>query len=274
MIFMKKTLLWLIIFALGIVLVSCAVPDHEMPNTIGNHPIDTTFETYDWMPPSTPAPTEYATTGWNCCTTQSTCETGKLPVPEDYYAPNDEEKTHLTYAATNANGLTLEVTLYGYHSDTIGKDLYFKYGEPISMKIRIKNDTDAPIYQYLPTQCHESTPHHAHEVAIFLQTPHSNVFVNTVDLLELDCLTAVETWRLDSGEVYEMDVELVQKPEHMIAWDETHLILFDLDDNRFHTVYESLFSGKIAFIFGNDMNTFNEDILSLPIALNILHIEF
>ena len=71
-----------------------------------------------------------------------------------------------------------------------------------------------------------------------------------------------------------MDVELVQKPEHMIAWDETHLILFDLDDNRFHTVYESLFSGKIAFIFGNDMNTFNEDILSLPIALNILHIEF
>ena len=273
MIFMKKTLLWLTIFLLGCALVSCAVPGNERSTSSEDLLIDTTGTPDDWIP-STPAPTEYSTTGFGCCTTQSTCETGKLPVPESYYAPNDEEKTHLTYTVTNAEGLTLEVILYGYRSDIIGKNLYFKYGEPIPMKIRIQNNTDAPIYQYLPTQCHESIPHHAHEIAIFLQNSHSNVLVNSVELLELDCLTAEETWCLDIGEVYEMDIELLQKPEHMIAWDDVYQRFFDLDDNRFHTVYESPFSGKISFIFGNDADTMNDSILSLPLTLHVLHIEY
>lgn len=267
---MKKTILWLTIFALVFLLCSCAVFDHDLPTTNENHLVTPT----DWMPPSTPAPTEYATTGWGCCTTKTIYEIDMHPVPENHYAPNDEEKTHLIYAVTNASGLTLEVTLEGYHSKAIGKDLYFKYGESISMKIRIQNGTDAPIYQYLPTQCHEIAPAHCHEIGIFLQNPHGNALMNSIDLLDFDCPTAEEIWKLEVGEAYEWEITLVQNPWQMIAWDEIDRRLLGLDDDRFHTVYESLFSGEISFIFGNDMNTFNEDILSLPITLNVLHIAF
>jgi hypothetical protein len=287
MIFMKKALLWAVIISLALILVSCAVPNQELPTTE-----TTTHETTgycngdcttEWF--TTPQPTKYETTGYNCTTqnTDSTCDTGSCISPVIFSAPEDEEKTSVTYHISTENNPTMKVTLYGYKSDMLGESLYFKNNETIEIKVEIKNETSAPIYQWQPTMCHGMTPSHEHEIGIFFADENGNKLTNAhLDYLYyIACPEAIEIWSLAPGESFEWNLSyFAGTVKESVVWKDpicdtefsVKLLPYGAEIYRDGT---NVFDGIIDFAFTNSANDDgygNTEYLSLPLSLKVFYV--
>lgn len=269
---MKKALLRTIIAALSLLLISCAAPDRELPATE-----ITTYET-------TVVCNGDCTTEW--FTIQNTvpaCETGNLIAPSIFSSPEDEEMTNVTYHISVGNSPTMKVTLYGYKSEMMDEELYFKNNEPIKIKVEVKNETAAPVYQWQPTMCHGMTPSHEHEIAVSFMDESGNRLTNAhLDYLYfMGCPEAIEVWSLAPGESYEWNLEyFAGTAKESVIWrdpicDTEFSVDFDLYDDDIFTDGVCTFEGSIDFAFthtANDDGYGNTEDLSLSLSLKVFYV--
>ena len=82
-----------------------------------------------------------ATSESNNETTSSKSTTSVTEPPA--VAPADEVRVQRTFSVSEApNGITLEVTIYGYSSKTLGKDFYVKSNEFFRADVKVTNTSE------------------------------------------------------------------------------------------------------------------------------------
>lgn len=191
------------------------------------------------------------------------------------FNPTDEKRATHTASATCADGLTIEVTLHGYQSQSLSKDFYVKNDEYFAVDVKITNTSDHPVYQYLPTSCRESNPPHNHEIDVDLELDNYTLCTSSFGFT---CAEAPNAWTLEPGKTYEWNLKL--------AAGEASDVQFDLpaDGNEQPTgikLYEDalydygplVFSGNIVFYYkkNNEPNR-NDCALLVPLSIEVIHI--
>lgn len=75
---------------------------------------------------------------------ESSASVTELPIVEPpAVAPADEVRVQRTFSVSEApNGITLEVTVYGYSSETLGKDFYVKSNEFFRADVKVTNTSE------------------------------------------------------------------------------------------------------------------------------------
>ena len=191
------------------------------------------------------------------------------------FNPTDEKRATHTASATCADGLTIEVTLHGYQSQSLSKDFYVKNDEYFAVDVKITNTSENPVYQYLPTNCRESNTPHNHEIDVDLYLDNYTLCTSSFGFA---CTETPNVWTLEPGKTYEWSLKL--------AAGEASDVQFDLpaDGNEQPTgikLYEDalydygplVFSGNIVFYYkkNNEPNR-NDCALLVPLSIEVIHI--
>ncbi len=284
MIFMKKALLWTVIASLALALISCTALDCELPTTETTTPettgycngdCTTTVQTteFDVFPPA-PSETEEP---------QPTCNTGNVITPSNtWISPEDEKKVSVVHYVSTAGGPTMKVILYGYKSNMLGESFYFKNNEPIEMKVVVKNETDAPIYQWQPTMCHGMKPPHNHEISVSFKDKNGHALFNANEnVFMMACPQAIDVWSLAPGERYEWNLSyFAGTAKENVIWkdpicDTEFSVTFEYYGNDIYTNGVCHFEGSVEFVFGYEKNGFencNTETLSIPLSLKVFYV--
>lgn len=122
-----------------------------------------------------------------------------------FVSPEDEENAVYTVMQTDENGLTLEVTLHGYKSESLGKEFYVKNNEYFIADIKLTNGSDVPVYQFLPTSCRSCSPAHNHEISFDIANGDHKLNSSSNGFA---CPETTETWTIEPGASYEWKLKL------------------------------------------------------------------
>ncbi len=122
-----------------------------------------------------------------------------------FISPEDEESTTYTVTQTDENGLKLEVTLHGYKSESLGKEFYVKSNEYCLADVKLTNESDTPVYQFLPTSCRDCTPAHNHEISFDIANGDYKLNSSSFGFT---CAEMTTTWTIEPGESYEWQLKL------------------------------------------------------------------
>jgi hypothetical protein len=120
-------------------------------------------------------------------------------------SPEDEEKAAYTVTQTDENGLTLEVTIHGYKSESLGKEFYVKNNEYFLADVKLTNGSDTPVYQFLPTACRDSSPAHNHEISFDIANGDHKLNSSSNGFT---CPEMTEVWTIEPGASYEWQLKL------------------------------------------------------------------
>ena len=120
-------------------------------------------------------------------------------------SPEDEEKATYTVTQTDENGLTLEVTIHGYKSESLGKEFYVKNNEYFLADVKLTNGSDTPVYQFLPTACRDCSPAHNHEISFDIANGDHKLNSSSNGFT---CSETTEVWTIEPGASYEWQLKL------------------------------------------------------------------
>ena len=191
------------------------------------------------------------------------------------FNPTDEKRAIHTVSASCTDGLTIEVTLHGYQTQSLHKAFYVKNDEYFAVDVKITNTSENPVYQYLPTNCRESNTPHNHEIDVDLYLDNYTLCTSSFGFA---CTETPNVWTLEPGKTYEWSLKL--------AAGEASDFQFDLpaDGNEQPTgikLYEDtlydygplVFSGNIVFYYkkNNEPNR-NDCALLVPLSIEVIHI--
>lgn len=121
-------------------------------------------------------------------------------------SPEDEEKATYTVTQTDENGLTLEVTIHGYKSESLGKEFYVKNNEYFIADVKLTNGSDTPVYQFLPTACRDCSPAHNHEISFDIANGGDHKLNSSSN--GFTCPEMTEVWTIEPGASYEWQLKL------------------------------------------------------------------
>ena len=96
--------------------------------------------------------------------------------------------------------MKLEVTLHGYKSESLGKEFYVKNNEYFLVDVKLTNESDTPVYQFLPTSCRDCTLAHNHELSFDLSNGESKLNSSSFGF---DCAEKTDLWTIEPGKSYE-----------------------------------------------------------------------
>ena len=122
-----------------------------------------------------------------------------------FISPEDEEAAVYTAVQSSEDGLKLEVTLHGYKSESLGKAFYVKNNEYFLVDVKLTNESDTPVYQFLPTSCRDCTPAHNHEISFDLASGESKLNSSSFGFV---CAEKTDLWTVKPGESYEWQLKL------------------------------------------------------------------
>ena len=273
---------FILFFACSMVAVwlSVILYDHtEMPP---DHPTSGP-QTTETAPIQTGASTETKTgtnTGTNTGTTveslnTETSGTHSVKPPAVMEVPDEQSAVHCVTEA-NGDGLQIEITVYGYQSKELKKEFYVKNNEYFVVKVKLRNDSVLPVYQWLPTACRDAELPHNHEVS-------ASLFCGSYQLHSsvsgLPCSGARQKWTVQPGETYEFYLklaagELCYDGNHDLpgdgknGWPGIKLYGPELYGNGICT-----FAGKISFAYTTDEERKHNDLsLSVPLTVDVLYV--
>ncbi len=86
----------------------------------------------------------------------------------DFQVPSDEKRSFYTTAASNNDGVSLQITMYGYASESLNKSFYIKNNEYFLVDVTVTNNSAHTIHYFLPTYCNEDLVPHNHEIGFDL----------------------------------------------------------------------------------------------------------
>lgn len=122
-----------------------------------------------------------------------------------FVSPEDEESAVYTVTQTDENGLTLEVTIHGYKSESLGKEFYVKNNEYFLADVKLTNGSDTPVYQFLPTACRDCSPAHNHEISFDIANGDHKLNSSSNGFT---CPETTEVWTIEPGASYEWQLKL------------------------------------------------------------------
>lgn len=195
-------------------------------------------------------------------------------------APADEVRVQRTFSVSEApNGITLEVTVYGYSSETLGKDFYVKSNEFFRADVKVTNTSEKSFWQFLPTACRENgRANHNHEIAFSLSDGKGHALHST-DSFGKECPEMIDIWEIKAGESYEWRVT-VAAGENTYGEGKGDLTVSDypwlgiaLYDRSIYENDMLDFSGNFSFSYSAKSETFsNELTVKLPVSLTVVYI--
>ena len=122
-----------------------------------------------------------------------------------FISPEDEESTVYTVTQTDENGLKLEITLHGYKSESLGKEFYVKNNEYFIADVKLTNESETPVYQFLPTACRDMSPSHNHEISFDIANGDNKLHSSSFGFA---CPDMIDVWTIEPGQSYEWQLKL------------------------------------------------------------------
>lgn len=139
---------------------------------------------------------EQSTTSLAAVTTQGfeTMGTTTVLLPETPAYPADQTPVRCALVHQNNDGVSMELTLIGYGSESLGKSFYFTDGV-MHAEVKITNNSGKTIYQTIPSYCHGNG--HNHEISVSLADSEGKMLRNMNIGV---CPAMLQSWSLDTGE--------------------------------------------------------------------------
>ena len=122
-----------------------------------------------------------------------------------FVSPEDEESAVYTVTQTDENGLKLEVTLHGYKSESLGKEFYVKNNAYFIADVKLTNESETPVYQFLPTACRDMSPSHNHEISFDIANGDNKLHSSSFGFA---CPDMIDVWTIEPGQSYEWQLKL------------------------------------------------------------------
>ena len=178
----------------------------------------------------------------------------------------DEMNTCYTVLESNSDGLQIEVTVDGYRSQKLQKDLYVDNNEYCVIVVTIKNLSAVPLYQWLPTACEYSEIPHNHEIdaALFHELYRLNSIASGST-----CSGALQQWTIEPGKTYRWTL-LLAAGEFCFDDESTKIELYGEE-----LYYDGFcrFSGSISFSYTTDQDCLSNDrTLSVPLSVDVRYV--
>ncbi len=126
-------------------------------------------------------------------TFESTSATTVL-LPEVPAYPADQTPARHTIVHQSPDGVSMEITLIGYSSESLGERFYFTDGI-MRAEVKITNNSARTIYQTIPNYCHGKG--HNHEIGVALSDAQGKHLRN-MDIGV--CQPMLQSWSLEVGE--------------------------------------------------------------------------
>ena len=210
---------------------------------------------------------------------QDTTETAKFAEPisksNDFEIPEDETRAVCTVSGENADGLTMEVTVYGYQSESLNKDFYVKNNEYFLLNVKVTNTSGNPLWQWLPTYCRH-TVGEAHNHEIELDLSHGEYRLSSSSF-GFACGDLIDKWRLEPGDTYEWQLKLAAgEVKSGAAYDlpgdgKTYGAGIDLYENDIYDGGICTFEGALSFGYQtSDDGQKNDFSLSVPLTIDVV----
>ena len=187
----------------------------------------------------------------------------------------DEKSAVYQVVESNADGLQIEIAVHGYRSEKLKKSFYVKNNEYITVEVKLKNLSDAPVWQWLPTACRDSGTPHDHEIG-------AELFCGAYRLHSshgLPCSGALRKWMVEPGETYEFCLKLAagdicyEKDWDLPGDGEGGLPGIKLYGEDVFRDGSATFSGKIFFDYTKDeMQAANGLRVSVSLVLDVLYV--
>ncbi len=212
---------------------------------------------------------------------ESTTSVAEPPIVEPpAVAPADEVSAQQTFSVSETpDGITLEVTVYGYSSKTLGKDFYVKSNEFFYADVKVTNTSGKSFWQFLPTFCRENmSDKHNHEIEFSLSDGKGHSLHST-DSFGKGCPERTDHWEIKAGESYEWRVTVAAGENTygegtgeltVSGYPWLGIALYD------RSIYENDmldFSGDFSFSYSAKNETFsNEFTVKLPVSLTVVYI--
>jgi hypothetical protein len=195
----------------------------------------------------------------------------------NFISPSDEESALYTVSRTSDHGLNLVITLHGYKSESLNKDFYVKNNEYFLVDVKLTNESENALYQWLPTYCrHSFDPSHNHEIGFDISHGeyklHSSSFGFTCGML-------TDIWTIEAGESYEWQLKLAvgepQSGEQDLPVDGTEgsLMGIKLYEKAIFDDNVCIFDGEFSFTYmqSKDKNE-NDCSISVPISIETVYV--
>lgn len=212
---------------------------------------------------------------------ESSASVTELPIVKPpVVAPADEVRVQRTFSVSETpDGITLEVTVYGYSSKTLGKDFYVKSNEFFYADVKVTNTSEKSFWQFLPTFCRENmNDKHNHEIEFSLSDGKGHALHST-DSFGKGCPEMIDIWEIKAGESYEWRVT-VAAGENTYGEGKGDLTVSDypwlgiaLYDRSIYENDMLDFSGNFSFSYSAKSETSsNELTVKLPVSLTVVYI--
>ena len=191
------------------------------------------------------------------------------------FNPTDEKRAIHTVSASCTDGLTIEVTLHGYQTQSLHKAFYVKNDEYFTVDIKITNTSEAPVYQFLSTDCGESTVPHNHEIGFDLSCGNYPLSSSSFGFV---CEEKPGVWILEPGETYTWSLKLAPGTESYSDFDlpadgNDQSVGIRLYNDAIYDYGTHIFDGNIFFSY-RKTNEFkqNDQTVSVPLSIEVIRI--
>ena len=196
----------------------------------------------------------------------------------EYTVPADESCAEYTVSAFTEDGLKMEITVHGYQSKILDKDFYVKNNEYFLVDVKVTNESEIGLYQWLGSYCrHSLGPSHNHEIGFDISHGEYQLHSSSFGFI---CPLSIDVWKLEPGETYEWQLKLAAgEVQSGVDYDlpadgngvQMGIVLYDED---IYTNGICTFSGDFSFDYnyGLPEDDFNDRSLSIPMKIDIIFV--
>lgn len=188
--------------------------------------------------------------------------------------PADQTPMRATTVHQNSDGVSMEIALIGYTSESLGESFYFTDGV-MRAEVKITNNSESTIYQTIPYYCHGNG--HNHEIGVALADAQGKLLRN-MDIGV--CPAMLQSWSLDTGESITFTLSFAAGDYVTIGEEESADIKLTTQTNvtgiKLYENYEDgacKYTGSISFGYGygpNHNSPYNPESVSVTIEAKFL----
>ena len=195
---------------------------------------------------------------------------------KEFTAPADESRAEYTVSSSTADGLKMEITVHGYKSESLNKDFYVKNNEYFLVDVKVTNESENELYQWLGSYCrHSLEPSHNHEIGFDISHGEYQLHSSSFGF---NCPMAIDVWKLEPGATYKWQLKLAageaqSGTDYDLPADVSgHYEGIVLYDEAIYTDGVCAFSGDFSFDYGLSMEGLNDRFLSVPMEIDVVFV--
>ena len=195
---------------------------------------------------------------------------------KEFTAPADESRAEYTVSSSTADGLKMEITVHGYKSESLNKDFYVKNNEYFLVDVKVTNESENELYQWLGSYCrHSLEPSHNHEIGFDISHGEYQLHSSSFGFV---CPMAIDVWMLEPGATYKWQLKLAagemqSGTDYDLPADVSgHYEGIVLYDEAIYTDGVCTFAGEISFGYMKTKGDLNDFFLSVPMEIDVVFV--